>query len=756
MRMRATIAVCFGLLLLATCACSRDVERAKREHVERGDRYMAEKNTDAAIIEYRNAVQQDPRFAEAYRKLSAAYIARGDGPEAIRAAVAAADLLSGDVDAQIEAGSLLLLSGQFVKAKERAEKVLTADAKNVRARVLLGNATAGLKDIDTAIKEFEEALRLDPQQSGIYTGLATLKATAGDRESAERIFKQAIEADPQSALAKLALAQFYWSGERLEDAERLMKEAHTLQSHDPQVNLTLALFYQATHRPAEAEPFLREAASGSDDRRVTLMLADYYMAHNRRPDATKLLEPLAADKRWGVMANIRLAALAQLDGRPADALAIIDRAVAIEPNNSSALAAKSELLRQQNNLDEAVKVADAAVAANSQSAEAQLVRGRVLRAKGSVEKAEEAFNEALRLNPRAGAARVELAQLRIGSRANDAVAVAEEAAKANPENLDARMTLARALTQKREFDKAQVILDELVRTAPRMPAVHAQMGALLTVKRDLPGARAAFNRALELDPVRLEALAGLTALDMAAGQRDAALARVDAALARAPKNTGLLVLAANAHASSRNFSRAEQLAIAAVEADPNALAAYSLLGRVYLAEKKLDAARGQFEKIAARQDRPVAALTVIGTIDMLQNRNAEAQQTFERVLKLDPKAGVAANNLSWLYLEYGGSVDLALHLAEVAKTALPDSPEVNDTLGWAHYKKGSMLDAISALRRSLELDPKSATTIYHLALAYEKSGDVREARAIMTRYLQIDPTSERSADVRRRLQALGT
>jgi Flp pilus assembly protein TadD len=97
-----------------------------------------------------------------------------------------------------------------------------------------------------------------------------------------------------------------------------------------------------------------------------------------------------------------------------------------------------------------------------------------------------------------------------------------------------------------------------------------------------------------------------------------------------------------------------------------------------------------------------------------------------------------------------------LHLAEIARTALPNAPEVNDTLGWAYYKKGMMPEAVTALRRSADLDPNNATTAYHLSLAYEKSGNRQDARQIMMLYLKLDPSSDRSTDVRRRLQALGT
>jgi len=225
---------------------------------------------------------------------------------------------------------------------------------------------------------------------------------------------------------------------------------------------------------------------------------------------------------------------------------------------------------------------------------------------------------------------------------------------------------------------------------------------------------------------------------------------------RAPRNAAVLMTAASAHALAGGVDRAESLLMTAIEVDPASMAAYSLLGRIYLAQKRLDAARAQFEKVAARQERPVGALTLIGTIHLLQNRTTDAQKTFERVMQLDSKAAVAANNLAWIYLENGGSLDMALHLAEVAKAGMPNAAEVNDTLGWAYYKRGAMAEAVTALRRSHEIDPTNPSTLYHLVLAYDKNGDHAEARRVMTLYLQVDPSSDRSADVRKRLQALGT
>ena len=753
---RTTI-VCFSLFAIASAGCSGNVEKAKRDYLARGSQYVKEKNYDAAVIEYRNAIQKDPRFAEAYRQLAAAYLMRGDGANGLRTAVTAADLAPDNADAQIEAGNLLLLAGKFADAHARAEKALAKNPQSPQARVLQGNAAAGLKDIDTAIKEFEEAIRLDPSQPTSYTSLGALRATKGNRAEAEQAFQQAVTRDPKSVIARLALAQFYWSGNRLEDAERTMKDALAFAPRDERANAALAVFYRYTGRSPKAEQYMRVAADVNQSPRLIISLADYYIAEKRIPDAVPLLERVSADPQFGVTARMRLATVARMQGHLEEAMRTIEQALTINPKSSIALSLKSDFLRQDHKLDEALTAADAAVAADRSSAQAQLVRGRALAAKGSPTKAEEAFNEVLRLNPRAAVAQIELSRLSLSSGAlESSVTLAAQAAAADPGNLLARLTLARGFGAKGDYAKAQAVLELALREAPQAAAVHAQMGSVLAQKHDNAGARAAFDRALELDPFQLEAVGGLTTLDFAVERRKEAVARLDGLVERAPKNPGLLLIAASAHGAVNDLGRAETLLLQTIEIDPGAMPAYSLLGKIYLKQNRMDSARAQFEKLANSQERPVGPLTIVGMIDQAQNRTAEAKQVFERVLKLDAQAGVAANNLAWISAEGGGNLDLALQLAQTAKTAMPSQAEVHDTLGWIYYKKDQPALAIEALRRSVELNPRSAVAIYHLGLAYEKSGDRKQARQMLEQYLRLDPGSARTADVKHRLESLGT
>src|SRR5262245_37906553 len=90
-----------GLVLIVVAfGCRTDPNVAKQEYVKSGDRYVEEKKYFEAIVQYRNALQQDPKFGEARYKLAQTYETVGDAGNAFREYVRAADLLPNDVELQ--------------------------------------------------------------------------------------------------------------------------------------------------------------------------------------------------------------------------------------------------------------------------------------------------------------------------------------------------------------------------------------------------------------------------------------------------------------------------------------------------------------------------------------------------------------------------------------------------------------------------------------------------------------------------------
>ena len=133
----------FAVLLVAGC---RSPEATKQAFFESGTRYLAEGRIREAIAEYQNAIQTDPRFGEARLKLAEVYMLDDQPVRALSESVRAADLLPDDRRAQLQAGRLLLLSGQFDDAKTRAVRLLATNPRDVDAHIIVGKALAGVRD----------------------------------------------------------------------------------------------------------------------------------------------------------------------------------------------------------------------------------------------------------------------------------------------------------------------------------------------------------------------------------------------------------------------------------------------------------------------------------------------------------------------------------------------------------------------------------------------------------------------------------
>jgi tetratricopeptide (TPR) repeat protein len=126
-----------------------------------------------------------------------------------------------------------------------------------------------------------------------------------------------------------------------------------------------------------------------------------------------------------------------------------------------------------------------------------------------------------------------------------------------------------------------------------------------------------------------------------------------------------------------------------------------------------------------------------------------AQRQYEHVLSLDPSAGVAANNLAWMYAE-ASRLDDALKLATVAQAQLK-RPEAEDTLGWVYYRKGLLQHAIASFEKAASKAPNNPVYQYHLGLAQLKQGDGAQGRAALKRALALKSDFNGADDARKAL-----
>jgi Flp pilus assembly protein TadD len=223
----------------------------------------------------------------------------------------------------------------------------------------------------------------------------------------------------------------------------------------------------------------------------------------------------------------------------------------------------------------------------------------------------------------------------------------------------------------------------------------------------------------------------------------------------APKNIELQLLAGRLYADAfGDLAAAEATAKRALAADPNNLAAFTLMARVYFQANNLPAATAEFEKLVEKQPKSITNHTAVGMLYDAQRKTDQAKAAYERALAIDPRAPVAANNLAQIYVDRNQNLEVALQLAQTAKAGLPKSPEVDDTLGWIYYKKGNAPLAVASLKQAAAAQPDNALFLYHLGAAYALNKDQVNAAEALKKALKLQPGLPEAEDARRILATL--
>lgn len=744
---------CFFTILLALglAACAK---RDGVSFIERGDDYFAEKKFREATIAYRNAIQQDPQSVDAHYKLAESYAQLSDIVNALPEYVRAADLRPEFVDAQIKAAHMLLVTRQYDDARVRARAALRADPQNASAMLLLGNSLAGLQSLDEAVAANEKAVALDPARAGMQLNLGALQFARGNRDEAEAAMRKAVELAPDSAESHLGLAGFNWATGRIAEAQEEYRKALALNPTDTKTNRAVAFFFMGSNRPSEAEGYFK-AALQSKEARAYQDLADYYASQRRWDDSIQTLTNAPPPINTSVEARTRIAVVHYLAGRRAEARKELDEASIAFPQHAVVLALKAHVLLEERDLNGALEAANAAVAADRRSTRARYAQGKALMAIGDDEEGRKSFIELLKLEPSSAEAKIEISRMHLARNEIDsAIQYAREAVAAAPAYIDAHLALARALmVRDDDFERATQVLSVLMRMAPKEPAVLVAAGGLAQAKGDKAGAERAFTQAVLADPHSIPARRELIVYFLSAGKADAARAQVREALTLMPDSAETLLLA------GRTFSvlsdpAAESFLKRAIELDPQSLDAYNTLATFYLSKGRRDDAVGQFQAVADRQPKSAEPRMMLGILADVQGRTDLAEEWYQKTLAIDPRSAPASNNLAWILAERGTSLEMALQLAETANLEMQGKPEFMDTLGWVHFKKGSLDRAIPLFQRCIAKNGNNPIYYYHLGMAYAKNGDDGKARVALNQALKIAPDFPGNEEAKRALREL--
>ena len=757
------ILLCLLIAAVIALAGCTNPEKAKAEHLSKGEAYLKDFKFQEATLEFRNALQIDDKLAAAHWGLARAFEALSRLPEMVQELEKTVQLDPNNLDAKLKLGNYYLAGSKgrielIDMAEKLAQEVLTKDANNIEGHILMGSIWFSRNDKDKAFAELNHAIELDPKRVESYLSLSRFYMVTNDAGKAEELFKRAISVNPNSSLAHTEYGKFLVQHNRLPEAEAELTKAVEVGPTDRNARYVLASYYLVNKQLDKAEQAYKALAALDPDKPESQAnLADFYSSINRSDDAVKIYQDILAKSPDFMFGRYRLAEILLTKGDTQGASAQVDQALKKDPSDRQALLLRSRVRSQSGrtedlkasieDLKEVLKQEPTSRMGLYFMAQTNYQLGYYDQARAFAGDLEKNYPDYLpgkllkvQIAMTGGDVKGAMALVgelldRLDKTAPDSINSPQLLAEIREKALLARGT---AQMQLKNFDAARQDFGSARDVAPSDPTTYNSLAALSAAENKPDEALANWENALKVDPINFVALSGILTLHSQKQEFDKAHARIDQVLNSNPNNASLHYLKGQVYSYQRNAQSTEAEFRKAIELDSSYLAAYHALGALFINTKQEDRAISEYQKIVqVRPDNPVA-YTMIGMLQDGRKNYDAAADNYKKALEQDANSTIAANNLAWLYATTGkGNLDEAVKLAQGVVQRNPNTAGFVDTLGWVYYKKNLYAAAAEQLQKAVSLDEQaartnntapSATYHYHLGMALKGKGDTQGAK----------------------------
>jgi Flp pilus assembly protein TadD len=213
-------------------------------------------------------------------------------------------------------------------------------------------------------------------------------------------------------------------------------------------------------------------------------------------------------------------------------------------------------------------------------------------------------------------------------------------------------------------------------------------------------------------------------------------------------------LRAQALLQNKQPEEAERSLSRALEIDKQNINAVLLLVQIQASRGDLPQAIATCQRAIDLAPNNAHLPVVLGSLYEKQGNWQLAQTAYQKALVIQSDEPQAANNLAYLMLEHGGSVNVALTLAQTARRGSPDLPNSADTLGWAYFHNGAFSVAAPLFEEAVKKTPSNLSYHLHLGLTYQKLNDSARARAQFEKIISLDPNSSLAEQARHELNEI--
>jgi putative PEP-CTERM system TPR-repeat lipoprotein len=363
-----------------------------------------------------------------------------------------------------------------------------------------------------------------------------------------------------------------------------------------------------------------------------------------------------------------------------------------------------------------------------------------------------------------GALEVLLPTLFADHHGDEAIAFAERAHLAAPDNVGITSALAGCYVRANQPERAVALLDRVsANTNPELDILRAHvlvaagkiapaeqafkvalmeapgnvrartdLAALLTRDKNYDDAREVLRDGIKQSPGNESLLTALVAVEMQDGGIKAALATA-ATLRSDPQNLpGANALAGDAWIRAGDPKQGAEAYLAALKTAPSSELAVKA-AEALTTDGRVEPAITELASWASAHPNDLPAHAVLSSLYLQVHNVQDAEQQLDAVLAIRHNDVSALNNLAWVKQQQG-DLTTAKALGERAYFETP-LPEVADTLGWILAQQGDTAKALLLLSQAINAQAPAARAIaeYHYGSVLNTAGRVDDARTQLAR-----------------------
>lgn len=481
---------------------------------------------------------------------------------------------------------------------------------------------------------------------------------------------------------------------------------------------------------AAYEQFARAAEKDPANEAIAIDIARHHLQRNQPEEAIQVLQRTAAQPGASGVVKALLAETLWSQGQAEGAVRAYEDAIRVAPTLLGAYQQLAVIHVERRQTNQALGVLERSLAVASDDANYwlnvadlftwfnQVDSSQRPRIRSDLRKALERADGA---KPQAPADILRLGRgfLEIGENAR-AEALFQQLNDSAPKNPAVAANLAELLIRDGRLKEARQHLELLSRANPTSHFPWYFLGVIDLEEKNEAEAARMFQRSIQLKPDFEPAYSELAVALLNQNQAKEALDALRQGLDRFPTSFRLVYLTAMAEARLEHYDRAFQ-AFKKAEALAADNATELLNERFYFQ---------------------------VGAILGQAGREEESVEYLEKAIALDPEFDEALNHLGYTWAEKGKNLDRALDLIERAVKQDPENAAYLDSLGWVLFKLGRTSEALPHLERAAALLTEPDATVYdHLGDVLAALGRMAEAKEAWRKSVAV----EKSDTVQRKL-----